>query len=231
MVSREMRDRSAGPQEGGRDEHRRRRPRKRRRPRRPGARWAAHAGWKAPPGLVSVRAGPSIGAWQMAQVCGMVLAVGWSMRRARSQPRGAPAIGAAAGSGRRTEPPVTGTPPLPMFVCTTYNHGRARRLAVPPGHARGRAPDPARAARRGGAPVRRARRRGRLGGGDRPRGRRLPQPGDVLLRQQGGAVRRGRLPRDAAGRPRGRVGRPPHPHARAPTSARACAPRSARRPC
>src|SRR6185503_18008424 len=47
----------------------------------------------------------------------------WSMRRARSQPRRAAAIGAAAGSGRRTEPALTRTPPLPVFVCTTYNHG------------------------------------------------------------------------------------------------------------
>ena len=116
--------------------------------------------------------------------------------RARGGPSGSP-------PGRGGEPNACGGGgTLTVFVCPTYNQRRARRPRNTPSarHARGRPPDAARAARRGRAALRRARRRRRLGRRDRPRGGRLPEPGDVLLRQQGGALRRGRLPGDAARR-------------------------------
>src|SRR4051794_39329447 len=45
-----------------------------------------------------------------------------SVRQPRSRAPGPPANGATARSWRTTEPPAAGIPPLPVFVCTTYNY-------------------------------------------------------------------------------------------------------------
>ena len=79
---------------------------------------------------------------------------------------------------------------------------KARR----PRHALGRTPDALAPARRRQPPVQGAGPGRHLDLGYRSRRRRLPEPDHLLLPHQGGAVRRGRLPRHAVCGARGRAG-------------------------